>query len=125
MAKLLVVDDSRLARRGIRHILEQDGHTVIEADNGQKAVELAETHQPDCVLTDLLMPEMSGLEFLQTLNARARNCAVIVVTADVQSSTQEECLKLGAAGVLNKPIRKAELRAAVCAALEGARQGGC
>ena len=76
-------------------------------------MEAVRTHSPDCVLLDLLMPEMTGREVLQQIQQEGLGIPVIVITADVQTTTRHECLELGATAVLNKPRNAEELLAAV------------
>lgn len=67
MSSILVMDDSSFARQRLISILADAGHQVTDAANGLEGLEKAEKHMPDCIVLDLLMPEMSGLEVLSTL----------------------------------------------------------
>jgi two-component system chemotaxis response regulator CheY len=82
MASIMIVDDSNYTRRTHRRILESDGHTVLEAASGMAAIESYFVHQPDVVLLDLTMEDMSGLEVLQQLRAMQAGARVIVVSAE-------------------------------------------
>lgn len=104
--RILVVDDSRLARRTLRQILESVGHTVEEASNGAEALEKYFLVRPDLVFLDILMEEMTGLEVLAKLREMDRNARVIMATADIQTSTRGEAESLGASGVINKPFTR-------------------
>jgi CheY-like chemotaxis protein len=90
-------------RRMLKRILTEAGYEVIEALNGQQCLDLLEVQAPDCLILDLLMPEVTGYEVLQTLQEEAKRLPVIVMTADIQDSSRQKCLDLGAIAVLNKP----------------------
>src|SRR5690348_9487629 len=101
---VLVVDDSALARRRIRAILESAGYGVIEAEDGMSALERYFVDKPDLVVLDLVMNGMYGLEVLTKLREMDPSARVIVVSADVQTSSHEMVEQAGAAGFLMKPI---------------------
>jgi twitching motility two-component system response regulator PilH len=67
-----------------------------------------EAFDPDCILLDILMPEVNGLSFLQQLRGKGATTPVVVLTADIQETTCQECLKLGAEEVVHKPLLPAE-----------------
>jgi len=104
MALILIIDDSSYQRRLVRKFVETQGHEVIEATNGHEGMEMMRAHTPDCVLLDLIMPETNGFELLATLQKQKSTTPAIVITADVQTSTYKQCLELGAAAVVNKPV---------------------
>ncbi|HCY86424.1 MAG TPA: response regulator [Desulfobacteraceae bacterium] len=110
MAKLLLIDDSWLTRRGLSGMVSDMGHTVIEAENGKVGLEMVKNENPDCILLDLLMPEMDGYEVLTRLAASKNQIPVLVCTADIQNTARQKCLALGAAGFLNKPPKEEELK---------------
>jgi CheY-like chemotaxis protein len=80
---------------------------------------------PDCILTDLLMPEMDGVRLLVALRELGFNLPVIVLTADIQESKRKECEELGAAGFLSKPPQSKVLLALVEKVLTGRGDKGC
>ena len=102
--RILIVDDSGLARRRARAILEGAGFEVIEAEDGMSALETYFVHKPDVVLLDLVMTGMYGLEVLQRLREMDPKARVIVISADIQSSSHELVAEGGAAGFLVKPV---------------------
>jgi two-component system chemotaxis response regulator CheY len=102
--RILIVDDSGLARRRARGILEGAGFDVIEAEDGMAALERYFVDKPDVVLLDLVMKGMYGLEVLQRLRELDPAARVIVVSADVQTSSHELVAQGGAAGFLVKPV---------------------
>ncbi len=109
MAQILIIDDSAYQRGKIRRALEATDYELLEASHGREGLEMIATHTPDCVLTDLMMPEVSGLEILQVLQEQGTSIPVIVLTADIQQSTKQRCLELGAVAVINKPLRENDL----------------
>jgi two-component system chemotaxis response regulator CheY len=118
--KILVVDDSALARRTSRGILEGDGFEVLEAQDGLSALERYFLEKPDVVLLDLVMKGMYGLEVLEKLRQMDPAVRVIVVSADVQSSSHDLVHEAGAKAFVNKPFDRTELLHAVNTALAGA-----
>lgn len=109
MQMVLVVDDSMFQRKNICTVLASAGYTIIEAENGRDGLEKALANAPDFIMTDLLMPEMDGIEFLTELRKNNITTPVFVLTSDIQANKREKCMELGAAGFLSKPLRKAEL----------------
>jgi two-component system, chemotaxis family, chemotaxis protein CheY len=119
--KVLVVDDSGLARRRVRGILEGAGYDVIEAEDGLSALERYFVAKPDLVVLDLVMKGMYGLDVLTKLREMDPAARVIVVSADVQTSSQEMVERAGAAGFLTKPIDTEQVLTMVRSTLESAR----
>ena len=120
-AKVLIVDDSALTRRSLRQILETEGCEVAEADNGLDALERYFLDKPDVVLLDLVMRGMYGLEVLQKLRELDPQARIVVVSADIQTSSQDLAGEAGATAFINKPFDRAEILSALDTALAGAR----
>jgi two-component system, chemotaxis family, chemotaxis protein CheY len=117
-AKILLVDDSGMARRTIRQMLETAGYEVVEADDGMTALERYFLEKPDLVLLDLVMKGMMGLDVLEKLHEMDPNVRAIIVSADIQDSSRELAVAGGARNFLNKPVDRASLLLAVSGALE-------
>ncbi|MCT7951515.1 response regulator [Ancylothrix sp. C2] len=117
MALILIVDDALITRTVIRKIVQGQGYTTLEADNGRKAVDMALLHQPDCILLDLLLPELNGWQVIEALNEKGSKIPVIFITADTQDTTRDKCLGLGALAVVNKPPKLSELQQVIQKAL--------
>jgi two-component system chemotaxis response regulator CheY len=111
--RILIVDDSSLARRRARVILEGGGYEVIEAEDGMAAIERYFVEKPDVVMLDLVMKGMYGMDVLAQLRQMDPNARVIVVSADVQTSSHQMAEDGGAAGFLVKPLDEAEALALV------------
>ena len=118
--KLLLVDDSALARRGMRNILESAGFEVLEAEDGMAALERYFVERPSLVILDLVMKGMYGLDVLAKLRELDPHARVIVVSADVQESSQQMAQAAGANGFLNKPVDRERVISLVRGVLEGA-----
>jgi two-component system chemotaxis response regulator CheY len=119
--KVLIVDDSAMTRRSLRQILETAGCEVVEAENGLDALERYFLDKPDVVLLDLVMRGMYGLEVLRKLREFDPRARVVVVSADVQTSSQDMAGEAGAAAFINKPFDRTDILSALDAALAGAR----
>jgi two-component system chemotaxis response regulator CheY len=105
-ARVLIVDDSSLARRRARGILEKGGYEVVEAEDGMAALERYFIDKPDVVMLDLVMKGMYGIEVLNRLRQMDPGARVIVVSADVQTSSHDLVESAGAIGFLVKPLEE-------------------
>lgn len=121
-AKVLVVDDSGLARRSLRQVLESAGYQVVEAEDGLSALERYYLEKPDVVLLDLVMRGMYGLEVLGKMRELDPDARIVVVSADIQSTSHEMAEQAGAKAFINKPFDRAEILGALDTALAGARK---
>lgn len=115
--RVLVVDDSNLARRTVRQILAQRDVVVIEAEDGLTALERYALERPDVVVLDLVMRGMYGQDVLAKLRALDPDARVIVVTADIQTPAREAAYASGAVAFITKPVDAAELLDAIDAAV--------
>lgn len=102
--KILVADDDRMMVNNIRYILEAEGHEIIAAYDGKDAVEKARKEKPDCVLMDIRMPGMSGVEALYAILRISPGLPVLLMTAYANEDVIAEARKMGAYTVLPKPI---------------------
>jgi two-component system chemotaxis response regulator CheY len=118
-AKILLVDDSGMARRTVRQMLETAGYLVVEAEDGMAALERYFLEKPDLVLLDLVMKGMMGLDVLAKLREMDPKVRAIVLSADIQDSSRELAVAGGARNFLTKPVERASLLSAVSGALEG------
>ena len=109
MALILIIDDSSTTRNAIRNLAKADDHETLEAENGQKGLEIIADQNPDCIILDLIMPEMDGFEVLRTLRKQDSKIPVIILSADIQEIVRKECFELGAKAFINKPLIKREL----------------
>ena len=117
MANILVIDDSKLSRRILCKALRTAGHSIREACNGVEGLEAFRAEKPDCVLSDLLMPEMDGFEMVEAIRAEDQQTPIVVASADIQESSHQRVRELGVSELLTKPIKADELNAAIDRAL--------
>jgi two-component system chemotaxis response regulator CheY len=107
--KVLLIDDSALARRMLRRILEKGNCEVIEAKDGAEGLEKFYLEKPDITFLDLTMEGISGFDVLAKIKELDPSAIVIVATADIQKFTKEEVEKLKADGFINKPFKEEEV----------------
>src|SRR5262245_593828 len=118
-AKILVADDSSVERAAARTALEDAGYAVMEAVDGQQALEVFAKDRPDLVMLDVVMPRLTGLETCRILKAKAGGnyLPVIMVSTRNSVNARVEGLRSGADDYLGKPYDAEELRARVEALL--------
>lgn len=112
MKSVLLVDDEKMIRIGLKNLLEDiiTGYNVLwEASNGVQALEIASIEVPDIVITDIRMPEMNGLDFISYLKMRHPLVSVIVISGHDDFIYVREALKLGVKDYLLKPINRRDL----------------
>jgi len=113
MAKILVVDDAEFLRVRISKMLSGEGHDILEAENGLKAVETYKSSKPDVVLMDITMPEMDGLSALKEIKSFDPAARVVMLTALGQESVVLEAIKTGARDFVVKPFEKERVLGAI------------
>jgi two-component system phosphate regulon response regulator PhoB len=104
--KLLIADDEPGIRRLVRMTLESDDYEIVEAADGDEAIELARTHKPELMLLDVMMPNRSGLEVCRVLKTDPATAGIIIflLTARAQESDQREGRAAGCDGYFMKPF---------------------
>jgi DNA-binding response OmpR family regulator len=118
---VLVVDDEPMLRNLLSRLLRMEGYDVIEAADGQAALELAEQRRPDLVLLDVMLPARDGLDVLGDLR-KTSEVPVILVSALGEEADRVLGLKMGADDYVVKPFSAAELSARIESVLRRARQ---
>lgn len=115
--RVLVVDDSRVQRRILSVSLKREGYEVIEAESGQDALEICRANLPDLILSDWMMPGMSGLEFCRALRKIPFEsyCYFILLTSKSEKDEVAQGFDAGADDFLTKPVNGYELRARISA----------
>ncbi len=109
--KVLVVDDDAATRDGLTGLLETWGYAASAAADGKAALEICDRELPHAIVTDLMMPGMTGLEFVEALGERTQQLATIMVTGQGTIETAVQAIKLGAYDYLTKPLEPPKLRA--------------
>jgi DNA-binding NtrC family response regulator len=114
MATILVIDDQEPVRSLLRAVLEGAGHEVLEASNGRRGLELYRKRSADLIITDIVMPEMNGLELMLELTRNFLNVKVIAISGGLESEGSLSVAKLlGARQTFQKPLDMGELLSAV------------
>jgi DNA-binding NarL/FixJ family response regulator len=119
--RILIADDHAVLRDGIRHILEleQDLKVVAEASDGQEAVRMATSLNPDVAIIDITMPELDGIEATKQIKTLCPDVTVLILTAYDDDQFVFSLLEAGAAGYLLKSVRARQLIDAVRAVHAG------
>jgi DNA-binding response OmpR family regulator len=118
--RVLVVEDDASISLGLRINLEAEGYSVLMAEDGERALEIARAEGPDLLILDVMLPRMNGLEVLQTLRKEGRMMPIIILSARTGEMDKVTGLELGAEDYVAKPFSLAELLARVRAALRRA-----
>jgi two-component system, OmpR family, alkaline phosphatase synthesis response regulator PhoP len=121
--KILVVDDKKEMRTLLKQYLSQEGFEVFTAADGQQALFIARQEEPDLILLDLMMPEMSGYEFMRIFSREA-DVPVIILTAKIEENDKVLGLELGADDYITKPFSLRELTARVRAVIRRTDKSG-
>ncbi|MDY7574824.1 response regulator [Actimicrobium sp. CCI2.3] len=121
MAHILVVEDDLQFRQMLVHMLVKDGHEVTIASNGMEAMRWLDTIQPDLILTDILMPQMDGVEIILALSQSSKDIPIIAMSGGRRAISSQFNLEsaslLGVKEVLTKPFSHADLRRVIGAML--------
>ncbi len=122
LGRILVVDDDNAVRSFLVEALTDSGHSVAAAADGERAIEMSRGQEFDLVLTDVMMPGISGLEVLSAIKQQSPATEVIVVTAHASLETAVKALRCGAYDLITKPLNDLEtLDRVVARALEKRR----
>jgi CheY-like chemotaxis protein len=123
MAKILVVDDEFLLRSMLKDALEEAGHVVALAESGRVALDRAKADPPDCILLDIMMPDLDGYETCTALKADPGLVAipVLLISATTDLRVIDRAEQVGAAGILPKPVPIEQLQQALVLALNPAQ----
>lgn len=109
MKRILIADDSEMARMFVRRCIEMAGIREVEfleGEDGEKALSLLRSAPADLVVTDLNMPNMNGLDLLRRIKAspRLNHIPVLVISSSTDPKKREELEELGVFGILSKPV---------------------
>ncbi len=117
MPSVAIVDDEEGIRKALSRLLRASGLEAESYANGQEFLDAAAEHRPDCVVLDLHMPGMSGLQVLRKLKAAGQRLSIVVITAHDEPETRERCIDAGACAYLRKPLEDRLLLNAISAAM--------
>jgi len=119
-ARVLVVDDAAFMRLNLKNILEGEGYEIVgEGTNGQEAIDLFKSEQPDLVTMDITMPEMDGLTAMEKILEIDPEAKVVVVSAMGQEAYIKKAIMSGAKNFIVKPFKKDKIIETVEKVLDG------
>jgi two-component system response regulator PilR (NtrC family) len=118
MANLLIVDDELGMRQFLTHLFQREGHVVRVAENGRVALEQMQQQAPDLIISDIRMPDMSGVDLLRAARGLLPDVEVIMMTAFANVDTAREAFLLGAYDFVQKPFDNDLLKETVARALK-------
>jgi CheY-like chemotaxis protein len=112
-----VIDDEEVVRRAMLRLLQAAGFQAEAYGDGYEFLAAAQTNQPDCVVTDLHMPKMTGMQLILHVRSMSAPPPVLVMSGSGTPEEREECLASGAAAYLVKPVDHGVLLKAIAAAV--------
>lgn len=111
MANILIVDDSATSRKILRHLLEEENHTIVgEAKDGEQAISLFSQLNPDIITMDINMPILDGISALKKIKEINKDVTVIMITTVGQRSKMLEAVKYGANEFITKPFDPSNIK---------------
>ncbi len=113
VTKVLIVDDEKSIRTTLAEFVREDGHDVRTADSAQAALALVRDDPPDVLVTDIILPRMSGVDLLVRVHADFPDVQVIMITGEPTVETAAEAVRQGAFDYLSKPVSSQAIRSAV------------
>ncbi len=118
MATIMIVDDKDMMRDSLSLALTRAGHKVVTTGDPTEGPELVRQHRPACLITDLKMPKMDGIELLQRVRSEHPDVPVVLMTAFATISTAVQAMKFGAFDYVQKPFESDEILVIVDRAIE-------
>jgi PAS domain S-box-containing protein len=109
MARILIVDDEQSIRRTLGEFLRADGHEVVEAEDADTAFQRLKETEFDVVVTDIVLPRVTGVDLLRHIHATAPYVQVVMMTGEPTVETASESLRAGASDYLFKPVSKSAI----------------
>ena len=122
METVLVIEDDSSIRLGLERNLQIEGYQVVAASNGEEGYQLALEKRPDCVILDVMLPELSGYDVCRQMRRQGLTMPIIMLTAKTQEIDKIMGLELGADDYVTKPFSVAEVLARVNAAVRRQRK---
>lgn len=121
MIKIVIVDDHLMVREGIKQLLELDGSIQVigEASDGVECLALLDNVYPDVLLLDINMPNMNGLQVLESLKKQGKNVKVLMLTIHNEIEYLEKAIDIGVEGYVLKDSESSVLKKAICTIQEG------
>jgi two-component system response regulator FixJ len=110
---IYLIDDDVSARRGLGRLLKAAGYNVVTCESPEAFLALPSVMTPACLLLDVRMPKMTGLELQKALHDDGRDPPIVMVSGHVDATTRERAMSAGAVAVLSKPVELSALVDAV------------
>ncbi len=109
--RVLVVDDEPFIMRSLTFVLKRAGFEVLEAHDGEEAIEVVRREQPDLVFLDVMMPKKNGYEVLEEIRSadELESCRIIMLTAKGQDSDREKGMAMGVDEYMTKPFSPSKI----------------
>lgn len=121
MFRILVVDDDKNTRRLMQAVLQNEGYSVLDAKNGEDALAVMDTEHVDLVVLDIMMPQMDGYEFTETLRKSNNNLPILMVSAKQLPADKKKGFLVGTDDYMTKPIDEEEMLLRIRALLRRAQ----
>ena len=118
MSTILIADDKSSMRKVLRQTLEYDGNTILEAEDGEQALEIIKAKHVDVIISDIKMPKLDGMSLLKMIKELDGDIVVIIMTAYATIETAVEAMKLGAYDYISKPFSTEQVKITVGKAIE-------
>lgn len=115
--RILVIEDQEDLAELYEALLKREGYTVINAYSGEEGLAEFEARAADCILLDMTLPEMHGLQTLQEIRSLNAQVPVVVITGETSDETRQQCARLGVQEYLPKPAEQKEIISALRRAL--------
>ena len=112
-ALIAIIDDDEAVRTALRRLLRCAQHKAEAYGSGREFLENLDRHTPDCLVLDMQMPQMSGLEILRHLSAIGTSVPAVMITGHDEVGAREACLAAGASSYLRKPLDRSVLLEAI------------
>jgi DNA-binding response OmpR family regulator len=122
MQKILIIEDEKEMARGLKDILEFEGYEIVAADNGKSGLQSVLHNEPDCIILDLMLPDMNGYQVCEEIRRNKLKTPILMLTAKAQEYDKIRGFEVGADDYLTKPFGVGELLARVMALLRRSGQ---
>ena len=119
MTKVMIVDDTPFMRAVLRNIIEDAGHSVVEAANGNEAISLYTKEKPDIITMDIVMPELDGIEAARIILESDPSAKIVMVTAVDSRDSVKEAIRIGVCDFIVKPFKAGDVMESIRRAVNG------
>jgi PAS domain S-box-containing protein/putative nucleotidyltransferase with HDIG domain len=117
MGKILIVDDEKSIRNTLSEFAKEDGHETFTAEDAERGLQMVAKQRPQVVVTDIILPRITGVSLLKQVHSIAPDVQVIVITGEPTAETAAEAVRSGAFDYLPKPISRHDFNSTVASAM--------